>query len=226
MLQRKPVFSFGVIFALLLFISACGGASGESVSSQSSALPESSISESAPGPASSEQEDTSGAASSQGVPESLLGEFSAMDLDGNQVDQTVFEGRKLTMVNVWGTFCGPCISEMPDLGKLNETYQDQGFQLLGIVADVLDQEGNPSETQIATAKEIVEKTGAGYPHLIPSAGMLPRLSEVVYIPTTFFLDENGDILGSVVGAKDLESWSAIVEGLLEGRPEAASQEGA
>ena len=41
--------------------------------------------------------------------------FTAQDLDGNQVDQSIFADADLTMINVWGTFCTPCLDEMPDL---------------------------------------------------------------------------------------------------------------
>ena len=46
--------------------------------------------------------------------------FSAKDIDGKNVSEKVFADSKITMVNVWGTFCGPCIREMPDLGVLNK----------------------------------------------------------------------------------------------------------
>ncbi len=67
----------------------------------------------------------------------ILSSFSATDLDGNAVDESIFSSSKLTMVNIWATFCGPCIGEMPDLGLLNEEYASEGFQVVGIVADVL-----------------------------------------------------------------------------------------
>ena len=62
-----------------------------------------------------------------------LGDFTATDLDGNHVDQSIFTGRKLTMINIWATFCGPCLGEMPTLGVLHQEYQDRGFQVVGIV---------------------------------------------------------------------------------------------
>ena len=46
--------------------------------------------------------------------------FISTDLDGNAVDNAVFENAELTFVNIWGTFCGPCINEMPDLGELSD----------------------------------------------------------------------------------------------------------
>ena len=46
--------------------------------------------------------------------------FTATDLKGAAVTSEIFSKNKVTMLNIWGTFCGPCIREMPDLAKLNE----------------------------------------------------------------------------------------------------------
>ena len=51
--------------------------------------------------------------------------FTAQDLDGNPVDESIFQGYDVTMINLWGTFCGPCLQEMPDLGELADEY---GFE--------------------------------------------------------------------------------------------------
>ena len=80
---------------------------------------------------------------------------------------SMFEGHKLTMINVWATFCGPCINEMPDLGEIASEYADKGLQIVGIPADVLSQDGSISEEMVATAKEIVAATGANYLHILP-----------------------------------------------------------
>lgn len=62
-------------------------------------------------------------------------EFATHDIMGNEVTNEVFKDAELTVVNVWGTFCGPCIEEMPDLQTLFEKYSGK-VQLIGIVGDV------------------------------------------------------------------------------------------
>ena len=47
-------------------------------------------------------------------------DFTAQDLDGNTVDESIFADYEVTMVNLWGTFCGPCLQEMPDLGEISD----------------------------------------------------------------------------------------------------------
>ena len=85
----------------------------------------------------------------------VLSSFSTADLDGNIVDQSVLADYDLTMVNVWATFCRPCINEMPDLGELAQEYADQNVQIVGLVSDVLNTDGTISEEQVQTARDIV-----------------------------------------------------------------------
>lgn len=52
--------------------------------------------------------------------------FDCKDLKGNRVTEEIFKDYSLTMINVWGTFCSPCVGEMPDIEKLYQYYQDKG----------------------------------------------------------------------------------------------------
>lgn len=139
-------------------------------------------------------------------------EFTTQNLDGEDVDQTIIQGNKVTMVNVWATFCYPCLSEMPDLGKLAADYADKGFGIVGVVTDV-----NPGdEEMIGEAADIVADTGAAYPHLILSESLInAMLRDVQYVPTTYFVDENGACIAkAVVGSNSYDRWAATVEELL------------
>ena len=67
------------------------------------------------------------------------------------------------------------------------------------------------------AKEIVEETGAGYLHLLPSQDVLNRvLTSIQVVPTTFFVDSEGNQLGGIVtGSKSYDDWTAILDQKLE-----------
>ena len=58
--------------------------------------------------------------------------FTTEDLDGNKITNELFADNKITMINIWGTFCGPCIREMPELAKLSEDYKSKGVEIIGI----------------------------------------------------------------------------------------------
>lgn len=157
-----------------------------------------------------------GATGNEKVGAGILGAFEAVDMDGNAVDESIFSDFKLTMINVWATFCGPCIDEMPGLGELHRTYADKGVQVVGIVIDVTDSKGNVLPELRDTARDIIELTGADYRHILPSADLNSALlNGVAAVPTTIFVDEKGSQVGETfVGSMDSAEWAAIIDALL------------
>lgn len=149
----------------------------------------------------------------------VLDSFQTTDLSGNPVDQTIFNDYRLTMVNVWGTFCGPCINEMPELGQLAEEYRAKGVQIVGIPIDTIGQDGKIRSSQVEVAKSIVEKTKAAYPHLLPENSLIQVAYQANVVPTTIFVDRNGNQVGQkLAGARSAASWKAIIDKLLEQTP--------
>ena len=145
----------------------------------------------------------------------VMSRFTATDLEGVEVDQSIFSDYKLTMVNVWATFCTPCINEMPDLGELAAEYSDQGVRIVGLVLDTLDSDGSISESQVETAKEIVDQTGADYLHLLPSPDLYHILSDITGVPTTFFVDSTGAQVGhAIVTAQSKDAWIETIDSML------------
>ena len=137
--------------------------------------------------------------------------FEGQDLDGNAVTSDIFSQSKLTMINVWATYCNPCLREMPDLGELAGEYDTADFQLIGIVSDVQE---NGSEDKLEKAVSLVEKTGADYPHLLLNESLYSALVvNVSGVTTTLFVDENGVVLGAVVGSYEKYVWKEIINGL-------------
>ena len=142
--------------------------------------------------------------------------FRASTLEGAPVDERLFSDYKLTMINVWATFCGPCLNEMPELGELSKNYASKGVQIVGVVIDAAESDGSISQSQVELARQLVERTGASYTHLLPSADLLSAgLSGVSSVPTTFFVDAKGNLVGeSYVGARSADEWQGIIDGLL------------
>mgnify|MGYP000885189012 CR=1 FL=1 len=98
-------------------------------------------------PSNGDKKTTSAADSESGdqqnpsVPPKSIGEiknwkFSTDDIDGNHVDESIFSEARLTMVNIWATWCGPCIAEIPHIGELaKDEFADMNIQVMGIVSD-------------------------------------------------------------------------------------------
>ena len=199
MILRKKLLQALSILGMCSVIIAGGCASGEDSSSK--------LKEDAAQEEKADQEvlDAGGSEASDG---GSLGEFSMEDVNGETYTQEMFADHDLTMINVFTTWCSPCIREIPDLEKLSKEMEDQGVQVVGIILDVA---GNADE-------ETIEKTGAAYPFLIPDAGYLNgRLAGISAVPETFFADKEGNIVGETYsGSRSFEDWKGIVEKELEG----------
>ena len=136
--------------------------------------------------------------------------FEGMDLDGNVISEDIFSQSKLTMVNVWATFCNPCLNEMPALGELAAEYDRAEFQIIGIVSDVREGEDQ------TLVESLVQETGANYPHLLANDSIdRAILTSVSVVPTTFFFDGEGAYLGGVSSAAEKAAWEELIHELLE-----------
>ncbi len=139
--------------------------------------------------------------------------FEAQDMEGNAVSSEIFSEAKLTMVNVWATYCNPCLREMPGLGELAGEYASDEFQIVGVISDVL--EGSDQRT-LDYAADLVEQTSADYTHLLLNESLYyALLTDVSAVPTTFFIDEDGVILDTVVGSMEKSAWEEKINELLE-----------
>lgn len=122
--------------------------------------------------------------------DSNIGEFATKDLDGNDVTSSVFQDYDITMVNIWATWCGFCVDEMP---KLQELYEQlpENVNLLSICTD--------GDTDGDLAKQILESKGVTFPALIANNQMDEAfLSNYPSLPTTIFVDKDGNIVGDVI----------------------------
>jgi thiol-disulfide isomerase/thioredoxin len=150
-----------------------------------------------------------------------LAPFTSVDLENQPVDEKIFSSGKVTMVNIWATFCSPCLSELPSLGSLAKEYEGKGFQIIGIPVDVTDEVGNVSDSLLTIAKSIVEQKGATYRHILPSKSLYRvKLDEVYSVPETIFVDSKGNQLGeSIIGSRSKEDWKKIIEKYLKAKTE-------
>lgn len=144
---------------------------------------------------------------------SSLGSFEMTGIDGKTYTEDVFRDYDLTLVNVFTTWCSPCVKEIPELEKLYQELKDSGVGVVGVVLDTVGADGNQDEDTVKKAEILQQKTGASYPFLIPDEGMMNgRLNGINAFPETFFVDKNGNIVGETYsGSRDLESWKEIVE---------------
>lgn len=139
--------------------------------------------------------------------------FETTDLEGNQVrSEDIFKESRITMINLWGTFCGPCISEMPDLEELRRRLEEKDCSIIGVVVDV---SGPEDSKHIRSAEEIIGETGVTYLNLLPWETIDNDLPANA-IPTTYFVDQNGKVIGkAAVGARGADDYETLVDARLE-----------
>ena len=199
-------------------LTACSAKTGTAAEAQTTADAKAAqSSEQTTQPEQSSTEQTSGADATADASAGAYGSFETTDLAGNVVSADVFADHKLTMINVWATYCSPCLQEMPELGELSKEYKDKGVQIIGISIDTLEQDGTWSQSQVANAASLASQTGADYLHILPSQDLIQAgLSDIYAVPTTFFVDSSGNVTGDTyMGSKSKKEWEKIIDQTLE-----------
>ena len=139
-------------------------------------------------------------------------EFSTTDMDGNKGTNDIFADYDLTVVNFWATYCNPCIDELPELAEWKKELPDN-VNLIGLLVDV-DEKGSD---QYKLAEKIIKETGADYQHLIATEEFDDLISDLVGVPTTFFVDSTGKIIGEPFAGADVDAYKQTVEDHLNGK---------
>ena len=121
--------------------------------------------------------------------------FELNDFSGKSVrSEDLFAGHKVTLVNLWASWCGPCAIEMPELEAIWQEYGAKGTGVIGICEDAY------KEKALADAKEVAAEGGVTYPMLACTEALEETLLETMgqSYPTTFFVNEEGVILGEPI----------------------------
>ena len=138
-----------------------------------------------------------------------------IDLNGDKLDKSYFAG-KLTLINVWGTYCGPCKEEMPALGYLyNKFSKDFPFQILGLVIDVQDDQGNIDPTQKTKAERLLNTAKCTYQNIVITPSWYSWINTIQYVPTSVFIDDTGySVAEEIIGSMPTSKWESYIEGFL------------
>ena len=118
--------------------------------------------------------------------------FTFPGLDGKKVSLADFKG-KVVLLNIWATWCAPCVAEMPSMEKLYQELKDEGFELLAV---------NVDESGAETVAPFMEKHKLGFPVLLDPRGDIKNLYLTTGIPESFIIDKHGIIVEKVVGPRD------------------------
>ena len=136
--------------------------------------------------------------------------FETTDLDGKAVSSAdLFAGHKVTMINIWATWCDPCKNELPELEEFAKELAGKDCQIIGICEDT-----SYDDTAAAEAKEILAKAGVTYPNIKATDEMLEMMT-CLAMPTSYFVDSEGHVLTMPVRGADFEKYRERIEEALK-----------
>lgn len=121
--------------------------------------------------------------------------FTFPGLDGEFVSLDDYRG-KVVLLNIWATWCPPCVAEAPSLEKLNNRFKDHDFKMLAVS---IDEEG---ENAIIP---FMEKYKLSFPVLLDPEASIMELYGATGVPESFIISKDGIIDGTIIGAIDWAS---------------------
>ncbi|MEX2336266.1 MAG: TlpA disulfide reductase family protein [Fulvivirga sp.] len=121
--------------------------------------------------------------------------FPLRDLEGNSVSLVNFKG-KVIFMNVWATWCPPCIAEMPGIQDLYDKINHENIVFVMLSMD--DDKAKP--------KKFIEKKGYTFPVFMP-AGHIPEVFSTRTIPTTYVISTEGKIISRKTGMASYDTES-------------------
>ena len=125
--------------------------------------------------------------------------FSLADLEGKKVSLTDFKG-KVVLLNIWATWCAPCVAEMPSMEKLYQELKGEDFELLAISVD---------ESGGEAVKPFIEKYKLSFRVLLDTKAEIKNLYQATGIPESFIIDRDGMIVEKIIGPRDWATSEAI-----------------
>ena len=145
--------------------------------------------------------------------EELMGKvlrFETVDIDGNTVkSEELFEAHAVTMLNIWATWCGPCKSEMAELGETARSLEADGKDaaIVGVCSD--------ADEEPELCKEILAERNVEYLNILPYEEMMDSLG-ITTLPTTLFVGRDGTILLTPIKGvpSDLSQYTALIDAFL------------
>ena len=138
-------------------------------------------------------------------------EFESVDLDGNVVKSSdLFKGNKITMVNIWGSWCINCTNEMGELAEIHKRLQGKGCGIVGV-----EYEPDLSDEVTETARKVLSDNGVTYPNVIRPEDN-PVFAQVNGYPFSIFVDSEGKILANPIRGAAVADYEPTIDKLLAG----------
>jgi peroxiredoxin len=126
-------------------------------------------------------------------------DFTLPNLDGKMVSLVDYKG-KVILLNIWATWCPPCVEEMPSMEKLYQELREEGFEILAVSVDA-------SGDKVVTP--FMKKHKLSFPALTDTGGAVKILYQTTGVPESFIIDKDGIIVEKIIGPRDWATPGAI-----------------
>jgi len=118
--------------------------------------------------------------------------FTFPNLGGKMVSLADYKG-KVVLLNIWATWCPPCVEEMPSMEKLHQELKDEGFEILAVSIDV---------SGAKAVLPFIKKHKLSFPALTDNKGAIKSLYQTTGVPESFIVDKDGIIAEKIIGPRD------------------------
>ena len=122
-------------------------------------------------------------------------DFTFPGLDGKKVSLSDYKG-KVVLVNIWATWCPPCVEEMPSMEKLYRKFKGQNFEILAVSID---------EPGLKAVAPFMKKSQLTFPALIDTKGTIKSVYGITGVPESFIIDQQGILIKKIIGPVDWAS---------------------
>lgn len=137
-------------------------------------------------------------------------------INGDTAVLAEYRGRPV-IVNIWATWCAPCVREMPSLQRVYDRYRDEGLEILAVAVDDLPGERQEDGRIEGLVSQFVDQYGLTFPVVVDPTGGTERRFGTEYLPTTVLIDRNGRIQATEVGGREWDEppYLNMIETLME-----------
>jgi peroxiredoxin len=119
-------------------------------------------------------------------------DFTFPGIDGKMVSLSDYRG-KVVLVNIWATWCPPCVHEMPSMEKLYQKLRGEDFEILAVSIDSLG---------VKAVAPFMKKYKLTFPALIDSAGTIRIDYRTTGVPESFIINKDGILVKKFIGPLD------------------------
>jgi thiol-disulfide isomerase/thioredoxin len=129
-------------------------------------------------------------------------DFKLKDLNGKDVSLSDYRGKKV-FLNFWASWCPPCKAEMPEMEKLYQETKDSDLVILTV---------NLGEDK-SIVQKFINDNRYDFPVLLDTDNVVASKYQVVSIPTSFFIDKEGNITYKHIGSMSIEDMKKYINNI-------------